>query len=80
MRPYGVGAPTRASLPLRAGPLAREVLMRRREVIAGLGASAFTGALAARAQQPARAHRMAIAHPAAATSNMTQGKLARMLL
>ena len=54
--------------------------MRRREVIAGLGASAFTGALAARAQQPARAHRMAIAHPAATTSLMTQTRESRMLL
>ena len=53
--------------------------MRRREfVTAGLGASAFTGALAARAQQRAKAHRMAVAHPSAATSDLTQGKEARM--
>src|SRR3954452_24865200 len=33
--------PARASLPARAGPLAREVLMRRRKFIAGIGAAAW---------------------------------------
>jgi putative ABC transport system substrate-binding protein len=55
--------------------------MRRREfVTAGLGALAFTGALAARAQQRAKAHRMAVAHPSYSTSDMMQGKEARIFL
>src|SRR5215217_3582682 len=50
--------PARASLPLRR-PLAREVLMRRREVIAGLGCT-MAWPLGVRAQQPERTRRIGV--------------------